>query len=672
LSVRLRVFPPMAALAAAAMGLWSCLMDQPLARPGDAYDARSDLRGDSLTRFDTVEVWLQDAEDPGSRILLFKGPLASPESLGVRLGEGPDQVYVIYGYKRGKAGACFEARHPRESGLTLLKDSCEAPEPVPPAVPPPEQPPKEKDPKDPDTKDPQATDPDGPAPENPTRTLPRFALHTLELEDSLPARAIVRDMGAAAAEIRTSAPWLQAEWEGGGRADTAGGILDAALGIRALTGNLEAGLHSGMLILETGGQARDTLMVNLTVSQRFARGSVTDWISGAPQRGIRVDLETGSYAITGADGRYAIPVPAGLPRAAARFTDAGRIGALDTVPVSTDTGTAGRETRIPTAAAFKAVDLSGERPIGAVAAAAGYGIALSTPFDQAGQVDLIRLDAPLPLYQKSIPLGNADGDPDFPEYFEAGDLAADSDALYIAYPEANRIERVGGWRGAPERLIVSAPLRPGGLLLDGPRLLTLGRLEDGTLALARFRASDLAFLGMDTLPGYGWDAVQPLRRTPRLIAAMGSYYAVDGNGPGAPGHLLRLDKESGKVTAARDIPEGSAVDLIRIGERIYVGSAAPAARRIRGFDPDLAPVDTLDPGAPVERLAGDPSGALGPYGFALAGGSMLAFVPRGQGPIGALALPTALAPRWLAVDGPTRTVLVSDGKRVFTAAFRPE
>jgi hypothetical protein len=426
-----------------------------------------------------------------------------------------------------------------------------------------------------------------------------------------------------------------------------------------------------MIILDAGGHDRDTLPVGLTVSQRYARGSVLDWVSGAPQRGIRVDLEDGSYAITGSDGGYAIPVPAGKTKVSARFSAAGRIGTLDTVPVSTDAG-AGRATRLPSEAAFGAVDLSGERTIDAVAAVGGYGIALSTPYDEAGQVMLVRLDAPQPVFLKTFPLENGNGDPELSEYFEASDLAADSDALYISYSEANRIERVGNWRGVPERRIVSVPLQPGGLLLDGAQLLTLGRLGDGTLALARFRAADLAFLGVDTLAGYAWDGVLPSERSPRLIDALGSYYAVDGNAPNAQGHLLRLDKQSGKVTAARDIPEGSAVDLVRIDTRIYAGSKAPAARRIKGFEPDLEPSDTLAMEGPIERLAGNPDGPFAAYGFALAGNSVQAFLPRGGGPVGSLPVPTTRRSRWFAVDGPTRTVLVSDGKKLFAAAFRPE
>jgi hypothetical protein len=75
---------------------------------------------------------------------------------------------------------------------------------------------------------------------------------------------------------------------------------------------------------------------------------------------------------------------------------------------------------------------------------------------------------------------------------------------------------------------------------------------------------------------------------------------------------------------------------------------------------------------PIERLAGNPDGPFAAYGFALAGNSVQAFLPRGGGPVGSLPVPTTLRSRWFAVDGPTRTVLVSDGKKLFAAAFRPE
>jgi hypothetical protein len=88
----------------------------------------------------------------------------------------------------------------------------------------------------------------------------------------------------------------------------------------------------------------------------------------------------------------------------------------------------------------------------------------------------------------------------------------------------------------------------------------------------------------------------------------------------------------------------------------------------------LLPIDTLDLGGPIIRLAGDQTGALAGYGFALAGKSVLAFVPRAPlgGPIGSLAVPTPTEPRWLAVDASTRTLLVSDGNHLFAATLRPE
>jgi hypothetical protein len=209
-------------------------------------------------------------------------------------------------------------------------------------------------------------------------------------------------------------------------------------------------------------------------------------------------------------------------------------------------------------------------------------------------------------------------------------------------------------------------------LLDGDRLLTLGRLGDGTLALARFRAADLTLLGVDTLSGYAWDGMLPLQRSPRLAAGNGAYYAVHGNDPSTRGPILRLDRETGKVIVEQESPESRLGELVRIGDRIYASSPSPDSRLLLGFDADLFPVDTVKVGMPIARLAADSAGAFAGYGFAAAGDKALAFVPGGKAVLGALPIPTTGEARWIAVDGRTRTVLISDGAILYAAVFRPD
>lgn len=655
-----RAWIALAALAAA-LGLASCLLDRPLARPGEAYDARADLRGDSLTRFDTVEVWLQDAEDPGRRRLLFKGPLASPESLGVRLGGGRPQVYAIYGYQRGKAGPCFEARHARDGALTLLRDSCGST--LPPGIPPVDPP--SPDPSTPGPDDPPHRDPDSPAVAAP----PRFDRDTLILSDSAERWAAVLGLGASGARLRPDSAWLRAAWQASGSGEAAEPGRDSVARVRAAIEHLEAGTWSASVILESGGKAVDTLRVRLAVARRFVRGRVQDWGPGRPQAGIRVALEDGPIGYTDGEGTFAIEVGPHPDRHIARLSAPGRIGALDTFALAGDSGR-GPAIMIPPEASFRPIDLETQRPLGAVAAAAGYAIAISTPMNEPGSAYLVRLDGADPVLENTIALGNGNGDPQVTEYFEAGEMTADSDAIFVTYPYENRIGRVGNWRRNPESRTIAAPIQPGGLMLDGDRLLCLGRSGDGTLALARFRAADLALLGVDTLSGYAWDGALPLLRCPKLARGPEGYYAVDRNPPNVDGHLLRLDKATGKVTAARAVPDGALDDLALLGDRVYVASAAPGARWIRGYGPDLLPADSIPVAGPSGRLAADARGRFGRYAFALgAADTLLAFAPDAGPPLGRLSVPGAVQVRWIALDGPSRTVLISDKNKLYSARF---
>jgi len=633
--------------AAAGAALWGCLLQQPLVRPEDAYDARAALRGDSLERFDSVEVWLEDAEDSSLVILLWKGPLASPESLGVGAADGGrNLVYVVRGYRRDR-GYCFVERKSRGGEtMAVVTDTCAVKE-----SPPPKQPPYVR---------------------------PHFQSRTLDLMDSVPGLIQIDDMGTYPVKAITTEDLLRVEWEASGRSDSAEPGRDSVLRVTGRTWNLPVGRDSLFIVLDSGGIAMDKLIVHLTVSSRFVRGKVVDWGQGAPQAGIRVELATrqvdfgrGYTGLTAEDGTYDIEVKEALPAAYyARFSFPGRIGKLDTFRI--DPGPENRfVTAIPPARSFQPIDLDGDREIGSVAVAAGYAIVLSSPFNQVGKAYLVRLDTHPPVLEKPILLANDNGDTDNTEYFVAGEVSADSDALYIAYPEDNRIGRIAAWRTSPVPSVVPVTLQPGGLLRDGDRLLTLGRLSDGTLALARFLAADLSLLEIDTLKGYQWDGVDPSRHSPKLVSGPGGYYAVDGNQPNVKGHVLLIGKEDGKVKAARDLSEGEVDDLTWMGGLLYVGGSSPGSRWLRGFRADLSPADSIDAGAPVDRFAADASGRFGEYGFATSAGndSLLVFAPFSRETLGRLPVPGAGPARSIALDPATRAVLVSDGHTLYFASF---
>lgn len=641
MKAKTRLLFAVAAVAALWGCLTGCLLQQPLVRPDDTYDARAALRGDSLDRFDTVEVWIEDAGDSGNGTLLWKGHWTSSDSLGAGVAAGDREVvFVVHGFKRDR-GYCYVERKSRDGDLLHAEDSC-VKEIITPPTPKDSVPPKD--------------------------TLPRFAEDTLSLSDSLPAYTRIIRNGASAIRLRATEDWIETD---GTVPDAAGSDTDYKVQVSPRADGLEAGPHWGLLILESGGKAVDSLVVGMTVMPRYLFGKVVDWGAGKPQPGILVDVGTGNRGVTGEEGVYSIGFNGKLPSVIfARFSAPGRIGKLDTLrrlpgapPLFVTT--------LPPAASFRAVNLPSASPIGAVAAAAGYAIVLSDPLNQQSSVSLVRLDVQPPVFEKAFDLANSDGDPDFPEYFEPGEIAADSDALYIAYPNDNRIGRVEGWRGSPSVISVSVPLQPGGLLRDGGRLLTLGRLDDGTLALARFRASDLTHLEIDTLSGYVWDGVLATHRSPKLVSGPDGYYAVDGNQPNVKGHLLRIGKEDGKVQAVRELSEGEVDDLTWIGDVLYVSGSSQGSHWLRGFHADLTPADSIATGTSIDRLASDGSGRFGSYGFATAADNdtVMAFAPSSREPLGRLPLPGERPARSIALDPASRTVLVSDGSTLFSASF---
>ncbi|MBW8887361.1 MAG: hypothetical protein JF616_06330 [Fibrobacteres bacterium] len=641
--------------AAAGAALWGCLLQQPLVRPEDAYDARAALRGDSLERFDSVEVWLEDAEDSRLVVLLWKGPLASPESLGVGAADGSrNLVYVVRGYRRDR-GNCFVERKSR-GGETMgvVTDTCVAKDTTKPPPPPP------------DTLHPP-----------PPYVRPHFQGRDLDVVDSIPGSMRVSDMPAFRITARTSEDWIQAAWESSG-GDSAAPGRDSVLRVVCRTWSLPVGHDTAYVVLDSAGSPLDSLRVLLTIGPRFLRGKVVDWGEGAPQIAIRVELATqpmdfgkGYTGFTGEDGSYAIAVNEALPAAYyARFSGVDRIGKLDTLRLVS--GPVSRfVTAIPPVGSFRTIDLGDKREIRSVAVAAGYAVVMSTPFNQAGKAYLVRMDTRPPVLEKTIDLANNDGDSLTAEYFDAGEMLADSDALYISYPDANRIGRIAAWRTSPVQSVVPVTLQPGGLLRDGAHLLTLGRLSDGTLALARFLAADLSLLEIDTLKGYGWDGAQPESRSPKLVSGPGGYYAVEGNAPNVRGHVLLIGKADGKVKAARDLSEGEVDDLAWVGGLLYVGGSSPGSRWLRGFHADLSPADSIDAATPIDRLAADASGLFGGYAFATSAenDSLLVFAPFSRETLGRLPVPGARPGRSIALDPASRTVLVSDGDALRFSSF---
>jgi hypothetical protein len=173
------------------------------------------------------------------------------------------------------------------------------------------------------------------------------------------------------------------------------------------------------------------------------------------------------------------------------------------------------------------------------------------------------------------------------------------------------------------------------------------------------------------LPGYAWDGVLATHRSPKLVSGPDGYYAVDGNQPNVKGHLLRIGKEDGKVQAVRELSEGEVDDLAWIGDVLYVSGSSQGSHWLRGFHADLTPADSIAAGASIDRLAGDASGRFGSYGFATAADNdtVVVFAPASRAPLGRLPLPGERPARFLALDPASRTVLVSDGRTLFSASF---
>ncbi|HKP94201.1 MAG TPA: hypothetical protein VJ385_00455 [Fibrobacteria bacterium] len=605
-------------------------LQQPVVRPDNAYDARSDIRlPDDSLHLDSVEVWLEDAQDSSRVALLWKGPLRSADSLGITMADADRKlVYVVYGYKASR-GQCFVERIQRGGAGTVVVDSCAAPA---------------------DT---------GPKPKP---KPPHFLADSLTLlnGDSV-AVAAVGDAGAYAMGYSTAASWFSASWQSG---------PVAGLRVRLVAG-LPIGYDTASLILTANGIPVDSMIVIRNKHKSTLRGHVVEWNHRAGQAGFTAQLDDGvRQSLTDSTGLFEFPnVPEGPHTISLSAPD--RIGAVVKYP-SVEWNAI---IMVAPASAFQPVDIGWSHPVGAVAAAAGFGIALSTPIDQPGQACVFPLDNPIPSLQRFVPLGNDNGDPASPEYFEAGEVLADSDAIYIAYPKAQRIGRILDWRGMARSTAVSTPFQPGGLLRDGGQLLSLGRLGDGTLALAHYQASTLSLQRIDTLTGFTWDASFPLRHSPGLAAGLDAYYAVDANAPnpiGHPpiGHLMRISKADGKVTAAAEISWGAAYAVAVTGDRVYAGSAA-SGNGVLVFDEYLDPIGSISCGT-VERLAfGNSLGQFQGNGFASASEDafIIVFAPGVGRDLGTLPLPGGQPARSLALDDRSRSILVSDSSRVFLISF---
>jgi hypothetical protein len=625
--------------AAAAALLAGCLFDRPLISADNAYDPRLALVRDSLARFDTVEIRLVDPDDPSVSILLWKGPPGATDLLPLHLaGDGQTLVYLVQGYRIDRGGLCFTERVSREGKHSDRIDTCA----VKPAIPDPKPDPK-------------------PGP------LPRFLLDTLDFGKSdsslILALADFPDTGKARYSVAHSEDWIALV---PGKRD---------IGVRVDRSALAVGVHIGQVVLTAEfPDSKDTVIVLVTVPKPVAdiRGTLVDWSDSLPQPGFTISLDgnakktfsdsDGSFSFPGVDlGPHVVTVTA--------QASSGRIGRVDTFTIAA-AGSFPRIVAVAPARAFAAVNLGWNHVLGRTAIAGGYGLVLTHEIDQAGSVAAFPLDNPSSSLKKVFPLGNSDGDPDFPEFYEAGEVTADSQALFIAYPEAARIGRFGNWRTAPESLSVATPFRPGALLLRGPRLFALGRLDDNTLALGEWNAADLSQIRMDTLTGFHWDGTLPDRRTPKMAFWNGSIYAVDGNGPGEQGHILRIGTDSFQVIGSKQLPDAILTGLAIHDGMIYVTAMSSTGKAILILDPGLNQKSSIAAGLNTGRIEFATEGSMRGYGFvATDSNAILVIHPLAKQPLGTLSLPGSLPARSLSVDGRSGTVLVSDGDKLHSIRF---
>jgi hypothetical protein len=630
----------------AGFGLAGCLLDRPVIAPGNVYDPRLALSRDSLSRFDTVEVLLVDPEDSTVAIRLWKGPLASADLLSPHLdGDGRNLVYLVKGI-RADRGHCYSERVSREGQeASVLVDTC-ASKPKP----------------DPDP-DPVVPDPKPDVP-------PKFLRDTLGFGsvDSVKALPIGFAPGSKEGdfEVTSSLPWIQAH------PGTFHGNADTVIAISADRSGVAAGDYRGDVVLKASGKALDTVVLTVTVPKPVGRiqGTLIDWRDSVAQSGLTVTLDgkepgllsdsMGGFESTDLDtGAHVLSV-----------TGTGRLGRIDTFTLA-GPGTMHRRFIVAPAAGFKTVNIGWSHHAGHAFAAGGYGFVPSVDLDQAGSVMAFPLDNPSPSLQKFFPQGNDDGDPDFPEYFEAGEVVGDGETLYLAYPEGSRLVRIGNWKSAPGNRSVTLPFQPGGLLLDGRKLMALGRLADSTLVLAEFDAADLSLKRMDKLEGFRWDGALPDRRCPKLAAFGDEYFAVDGNGPDVKGSLLRIGRESRLVQKSVTIPDASINDLAIHDGMIYVTSMSSSTKTLRIYDADLAEAGSIATGENTDRIAFATEGPLLDYGFVTTDNdAILAIHPLSRKPVGRLILPGGTRPgRSISVDGRTGKVLVSDGDKLHALSY---
>jgi hypothetical protein len=633
-----------AAAAACLIGLAGCLLDRPVIAPDNVYDPRLALRSDSLSRFDTVEVLLVDPEDSTVAIRLWKGPLASADVLSPQVvGNGRNLVYLVRGI-RADRGHCYSERVSREGrDASVLVDTC-AGRPDP--------------------------DPDVPGPDPKPDLPPKFLRDSLDfaIGDSLKALPIGFGPGSKEGdfEVTVSRPWIQAQ-PGSFR-----GGKDTAITLSVDRSGLAAGEYHGSAVLLSAGKALDTVFLSVAVPKPVARlqGALADWRDSAAQAGLTVTLDghepgllsdsKGGFEFADVDlGAHVLSV-----------TGTGRLGKIDTFTLA-DPGTAQRRFIVAPAAEFKAVTVGWSHNAGQAFAAGGYGFLPSVGFDQAGSVMAFPLDNTSPSLQKFFPQGNDDGDPEFTGYFEAGEATGDGETVYLAYPEASRLVRIGNWKSTPGNRSVTLPFQPGGLLLDGSKLMALGRLPDSTLVLAEFNAADLALKRIDTLAGFHWDGALADRRSPKLAAFGDEYFAVDGNSPDVKGTLLRIGRESRLVQKSITIPDASVNDLAVHDGMIYVTSMSSFSKAIRIYDADLAEAGSIATGANTNRIAFATEGPLLGYGFVTTDNdAILAIHPLSKKPVGKLTLSGATQPgRSVSVDGSSGKVLVSGGNALYMLSY---
>ncbi len=396
------------------------------------------------------------------------------------------------------------------------------------------------------------------------------------------------------------------------------------------------------------------------VPARILRGKVTDWDS-IPVRGMTVTLNGARILVTDSGGNFNF----GSMDTGTYFMSASgksRMSGRDTVRMD------GQDTistliRVSPVIGVKVLPLTWSRDPGPVAAFSGRGLIPSMGFDQPGIIADIPLVNFVPSLQRFHDLGNGDGEA-IPTYFEPGDLVADSQALFLAYPEDSHLGRIGNWRSQPVASNTGIGMQPGALLLEGGGLIVLGRLGDGTLALGEYRKKDLSLERLDTLRGFAWDGVVPLQRSPRLVAMGSAFYAIEGNSPAQLGRLIRIDKVTRTVSASVELEDVSPSDLATHGGRIYVTFPASTLKVIRIYDQNLQAVGTIPAEDPVQRIAFAVKGRFAGYGFFLAGTGITIFNPQEPRQATALPIPSYKGAGHLALDPESGQAIVSDGTKV--------